>query len=165
MIGLHSIQPHSGSKKKSVRIGRGSGSGIGTYSGRGIKGQRARTGGRGGLSARAMKQYLLRIPKIRGFASSAQSFVAVNIGILQRAFNDGEVVTPKILRAKGIIARASDRVKILGGGKLAKKLKVSAHAFSQDATDAIVKAGGSVHSLMQAEPAAEPKKARTEPKS
>jgi len=78
MIGLHSIHPGPRSKKTRTRIGRGNGSGIGTYSGRGIKGQRARSGGKSGLTARAMKPYLLRIPKSRGFASDAVPFSVVN---------------------------------------------------------------------------------------
>src|SRR3989344_6890225 len=147
MIGLHSIHPGPRSKKTRTRIGRGNGSGIGTYSGGGIKGQRARSGGKSGLTARAMKPYLLRIPKSRGFASDAVPFSVVNVGVLQTIFNDGERVTPKILRSRGLIMHSSDRVKILGGGELSKRLIVSAHGFSQEASDAIVKAGGSVKLL------------------
>jgi len=84
---LHTIKPFSGSKKKVKRVGRGLGS-TGTYSGRGQKGQRARSGGRGGLKLLGMKRIILATPKLRGFKSPYPKMVAVNIGDLEKKFNE-----------------------------------------------------------------------------
>jgi len=127
------------------RIGRGNASGKGTYSGKGIKGQRARSGGRSGLTARSMRSYLLRIPKSRGFSVAKDGFSAiVNLYDLEKFFSDGEAVTLKTLKTKGLIPLRAQRVKVLSGGSLSKKLKVRAYRFSEHAREAILKAGGSV---------------------
>lgn len=143
MKGLHSLRRAPGSRTRRVRIGRGNGSGIGSYSGKGIKGQRARAGGRSGLTARSMRQYLLRIPKARGkgFKPQSKDYAIVTLGQLQTHFNDGESVTPKILIRKKLIPGMTE-VKILSGGDLTKKLEVTADAFSASAKDQIEKAGG-----------------------
>src|SRR3989344_2629248 len=107
MKGLHSLQPAKGSVRTKTRRGRGDGSGIGSYSGKGIKGQRARSGGRSGLTARSMKQYLLRIPKVRGkgYAVAGPKPSIINTGDLERHFRDGDAVTLASLRTKGLVSK------------------------------------------------------------
>jgi len=146
---LHNIQPARGSKRTKKRLGRGDGSGIGSYSGKGIKGQRSRSGGRSGLTARSMKPYLLRIPKVRGkgYASNRVKPSTVNIGDLQKRFNDGDTVTVRSLQDKGLLSKSDRVVKILSHGELSKKLIVKAHGFSAQAQEHIKKAGGSVEKL------------------
>src|SRR3989344_4682334 len=106
MKGLHTLQRAPRSIHRKKRLGRGNASGTGTYSGRGIKGQRARAGGRSGLTARSMRSYLLRIPKRRGDAEGVQKFVIVNVGDLQQHFDDGARVTLKAMREKGLLTVA-----------------------------------------------------------
>jgi len=137
--GLHNLRP-SQKRTSRKRVGRGSGSGLGTYSGRGLKGQRSRSGGKSGLKRRGLKQYLLQIPKVRGFNRQSK-VVSVNVGQLDKAFKEGDHVTPKHLIAKGLIRRGM-QVKILNSGTLKKKLTVSAHAFSASAKETIEKSGG-----------------------
>ena len=137
--GLHNLQP--GQKRKTrKRVGRGTGSGLGTFSGRGVKGQRARSGGKSGLKRRGLKQYLLQIPKVRGFKRSS-SVVAVNVGQLEKIFTEGDHITPKALVEKGLI-RPGKQVKILNGGNIKKKFSISAHAVSKSAEASIKKTGG-----------------------
>lgn len=133
-------------EKKRKRVGRGGGRG-GT-SGRGHKGQKARTSGtvRPGFEGGQMPLYR-RLPK-RGFTNHPfqDEIVAVNLGVISRAFKDGEEVTQEALVAKGIIKRNKSQkayvVKVLASGAFDKKLVVKAHAFSQSAKAAIEKAGG-----------------------
>jgi len=141
--------------KKSRRVGRGIGSGRGKTCGRGHKGQKSRAG----WSASPVFQggtmpLIRRVPK-RGFNNRfALNVCAVNLGDLNRVFQDGEEVTPETLRAKSLTKRRYDVLKILGDGDLTKKLKVSAHRFSQSAREKIEKAGGQaiVIALKTAEP-------------
>ena len=142
-ITLSNLQKSRGTTKKRKRVGRGNASGHGTYSTRGLKGQRSRSGGKSGLKKRGLKMMLQRIPKKKGFTSRKPSYVAINIGMLDTLFNDGDVVTTQSLMKRGVISKKEKRyIKVLGTGKLSKKLTVKAHDFSQSATDAIMKAGG-----------------------
>lgn len=145
LITLHNLPTLQGKKKK--RVGRGSGSGRGTYSGRGIKGQRARTGGRQGLKRRGVKQFIMKLKKTKGFTSAQSKMLVVNIATLNTVFPDGAQVDSQKLLKRGIIETVKFGVKILGDGKLGKKLHVKAHGFSQSAKDAIVKAGGTAEVL------------------
>ncbi len=163
MQGLHTLHPAKGSQQRKKRLGRGNGSGIGSYSGKGIKGQKARSGNKG-LTARSMRPYLLRIPKVRGFKPDSSGYTPVGLTDLQKHFNSGEAVTPKTLRLKGIITGSSARVKILSTGMLEKKLNVVAHAFSSGAKAAIEKAGGSAEILGSSRKPA-PVKKTMEPKA
>lgn len=143
----HTIKPFAGSTRKRKRIGRGLGSGHGTYSTRGMKGQRARSGGSKGLKLKGMKQMLLRIPKLRGFKSIHSKSFAVNVGILNDHFEDGQTVNLATLRERGIFGgSASEKIsiKILAGGDVKKKLIIEGCALSSAARQKIEKAGGSV---------------------
>ncbi|MGD9721867.1 MAG: 50S ribosomal protein L15 [Pirellulales bacterium] len=129
--------------KKRKRVGRGAGSGHGKTSGRGHKGQ----GQLAGWSAPPIFEggaspLIRRIPK-RGFNNAfAKIVVAVNLGALDDAFKSGDDVTVDALRAKDLVSGRFDQVKILGDGKLTKKLKITAHRFSASALEKIQQAGG-----------------------
>lgn len=141
-MNLHELSPAVGSKKESKRIGRGHGSGWGKTSGKGHKGQKARSGGsiRPGFEGGQMPLQR-RVPK-RGFNNIfAKKIVAINVGSLN-AFEDGAVVDAAALINAGIIKKELDGVKILSNGKLSKKLTVKASAFSEAAKQKIEEAGG-----------------------
>ncbi|MBU0597952.1 50S ribosomal protein L15 [Patescibacteria group bacterium] len=131
-------------EKTRKRRGRGDGSGRGTYSTRGMKGQRSRSGGKSGLKRRGLKQYLQQIPKSRGFKSIHLSNMVVNISDLEKNFETGEVINLSKMHKAGLIKINQKRVKVLGSGKIKKKLTVQAHSFSKSAMEAIKKAGGSI---------------------
>lgn len=116
----------------------------GTYSGRGQKGQRARSGGRKGLKLMSMKRLIQSTPKLRGFKSHYPKFTVVNLSELEKKFNEGERVTPKTLLEKGLVGKIGERVKILGGGELKKKLTIGGCALSSSAREKIEKAGGKI---------------------
>ena len=140
---LHELSPVEGSKKKSKRIGRGHGSGWGKTAGKGHKGQKARSGGsiRPGFEGGQMPLQR-RVPK-RGFNNIfAKNVVAINLSVLNRKFNDGDTVDAEALKAAGVVKNGFDAVKVLGNGKIDKKLNVKVSAYSKSAKAAIEAAGG-----------------------
>ena len=139
---LHELSPAIGSTKESKRIGRGHGSGNGKTAGKGHKGQKARSGSgmRAGFEGGQMPLQR-RVPK-RGFNNIfAEEWVAINVAALE-VFEDGAVVDAAALNEKGIIKKAELPVKVLGNGKLTKKLTVNLNAFSASAAEKINAAGG-----------------------
>ena len=141
-LNLSNLKPAEGSTKKRKRVGRGGKRG--TYSGRGLKGQKSRSGGKSGLKMMGFKQTLQRIPKLRGFKSLKAKKELVNLSDLDKNFNDGDVISPKEIIKVGLVNTLKNGVKVLGDGKITKKFTVSAHAFSATAKEAIEKAGGKV---------------------
>lgn len=142
-IELNDLKPPKGSRKDRKRVGRGAGSGMGTYSGRGIKGQNSRSGGgvRPGFEG-GQTPLIKRIPK-KGFNRKSRiEYSIVNIDELNR-FKDDEEITILRLKEEGLI-KGNLPVKILGRGELEKKLTVHANRFSTAAKDKIVKIGGGV---------------------
>ena len=140
---LHELSPVEGSKKKSKRIGRGHGSGWCKTAGKGHKGQKARSGGsiRPGFEGGQMPLQR-RVPK-RGFNNIfAKNVVAINLSVLNRKFNDGDTVDAEALMTAGVVKNSFDAIKVLGNGKLEKKLTVKVSAFSESAKAAIEAAGG-----------------------
>ncbi len=135
---LSNIHPAKGATKKRKVIGRGGKRG--SYSGKGMKGQRARSGV-SGLKALGMKQMMLSTPKLRGFRSLNVKLPVVNISDLE-AFDDGAIVDVRKMIQRGLIDKREKRVKVLGTGKLSKKLTVIANGFSTTAKAAIESAGG-----------------------
>lgn len=144
MTGLHELKPAAGSKRPRRRVGRGDGSGMGTYSGKGSKGQNAR-GGAPYLFEGGQLPLIKRLPHMRGFTPRNRvEYAPVNLAQLEELFEAGTDVTPQILLERRIVRRKQDPVKVLGDGELTKKLNISAHAFSQTAREKIEKAGGTV---------------------
>lgn len=140
---LNELTAVPGSTKPSKRIGRGHGSGQGKTAGKGHKGQKARAGHgmRPGFEGGQMPLQR-RIPK-RGFNNIfAKEIVTVNVGTLEKKFEDGATVNSQTLIEAGIIKSAKDGVKILNNGTLTKKLTVQAAAFSAAAKEKIEAAGG-----------------------
>lgn len=138
------LLPPKKARKKRKRIGRGSGSGHGTYATRGVKGSGQRSGKeRDGRFEGGQTPLYRRIPK-RGFKNIfKKEYEVVNIKILEERFNPGDEVGPKILKEKRI-TKKDKAIKILGDGKLTKPLIVKAHSFSSKAKKKIEEAGGKV---------------------
>ena len=140
---LHELSPVAGSKKSAKRIGRGHGSGWGKTAGKGHKGQKARAGHgmRPGFEGGQMPLQR-RIPK-RGFNNIfAKESVIVNLGTLEKKFENGATVDTEALKKAGIVKNSFDGVKILSNGTLTKSLTVKANAFSKSAKEKIEAAGG-----------------------
>ena len=141
-MNLHELSPAAGSTQVGKRKGRGAGTGNGKTAGRGHKGQKARSGGgvRVGFEGGQMP-LARRVPK-RGFNNIfAKPLEIINLSALN-AFNDGDTVTAQVLLDKGILSKCPYGYKVLGNGKITKKLTVEASAFSKSAQEAIEAAGG-----------------------
>ena len=141
---LHEIKPVEGSTFESKRVGRGTGSGLGKTSAKGHKGQKARSGSKKNGFEGGQMPLARRLPK-RGFTNIfAKEYTIINISDLE-VFENGTVVTAELLKAERVISKIEkDGLKVLGRGKLTKKLDVKAAKFSKTAQDAIKAAGGSV---------------------
>ncbi len=141
---LHELKPAEGSRKVRNRVGRGIGSGNGKTSGKGHKGQNARSGGgvRPGFEG-GQNPLFRRIPK-RGFTNiNRKEYAIVNLEALNR-FEDGAEVTVALLLETGIVSNEKAGIKVLGHGTLSKKLTVKANKFSASAKEAIENAGGTI---------------------
>jgi len=139
---LHELRAPEGATRKPKRKGRGIGTGNGKTAGRGMKGQNSRSGGgtRLGFEGGQMPLYR-RIPK-RGFTNIwKKEYVILNVDDLN-IFEPGTVVTPELLKEKGLAKRVVDGIKILGEGTLEKSVTVKAHKFSKTAIEKIEQAGG-----------------------
>lgn len=140
---LHELRPNEKAFKTRKRVGRGPGSGLGKTSGKGQKGQNARSGGgvRPGFEGGQLPLFR-RLPK-RGFSNAKFKtvYAVINLSDLNK-FEDGAIVTPEILKEMGILKNQLNGVKVLGNGKLEKKLTVKAHKFSESAKESIEKMGG-----------------------
>jgi len=146
-MNLHSLKNTPGARKSRKRLGRGTGSGLGKTSGRGHKGQYARSGHKHKLGFEGGQMRLIRrIPK-RGFKNvSRKDLLAVNVSALNM-FDAGSVVTPELIKASGLANGVYDGIKILGNGAISKKLTVKANAFSVEAKAKIEAAGGTCEVL------------------
>ena len=139
---LHELEKNIGATHAKKRIGRGPGSGLGKTSGKGQKGQKARSGvSIGAVFEGGQLPLYRRIPK-RGFKNTRFQtvYATINVSELNR-FEDGTVVTPALLKDTGLIKKQLDGVKVLGNGKLEKKLTIQANKFSTSALDKIKEAG------------------------
>ena len=140
------LRPPAGATHGKKRVGRGNGSGQGTYAGKGLKGQSSRSGKRlpydqfeGGQFPTARKFHVLR-----GFNNKWRvPYQPVNLSALER-FEDGGDVTPESLKAAGVIRHLREPVAVLANGDLSRKLNVSAHKFSKSAQEKIEALGGSI---------------------
>ena len=144
-IGAQELHPDRGATHSRKRVGRGNGSGHGTYSGRGLKGQKSRSGKNVRLTFEGGQMPLARkMHVMRGFNNKWRvPFQPVNLAALDR-FAEGTTVTPEMLKDAGILRHLREPVKVLGVGELTKKLNVNAHRFSATAQAKIEAAGGSV---------------------
>ena len=142
---LQTMKPNEGATKTRKRVGRGTGSGLGKTSDKGHKGQNARSGGgvRPGFEGGQLPLFR-RLPK-RGFSNARfkTKYATINLSDLNR-FEDGAVITPELLKEMGLIKNGLDGIKVLGKGKLEKKLTVRAHKFSSTAQNAIESLGGKI---------------------
>lgn len=139
---LHELRAVPGATKAPKRKGRGTATGQGKTAGRGMNGQKSRSGGgvRPGFEGGQMPLYR-RIPK-RGFTNIwATEYTALNVEDLNR-FDAGTVVTPELIKEVGMAKQVKDGIKILGNGTLEKNLTVKAHKFSKTAVEKIESAGG-----------------------
>jgi large subunit ribosomal protein L15 len=140
----YDLKPPAGANKKRKRVGRGDGSGHGTYSGRGLKGQKSRSGGGVRPSFEGGQLPLVkRLPRVRGFTNIFKTeYTVVNIKKLG-VFDANTEVTPQALYTAGIIKSLTKPVKILGDGEIDRPLIVKAHKFTAVAGEKIKAAGGS----------------------
>ena len=145
---LHELERNTAAKHVRKRVGRGMGSGLGKTSGRGEKGQKARSG----VSIPATFEggqlpLYRRLPK-RGFSNSdfKVRYATINVSDLNK-FEDGTVVTPELLKEVGMLKNQLDGVKVLGNGECTKKLTVKAHKFSKSAVEKLESAGSKIEVL------------------
>ncbi len=149
MLNQSNITPQAGSKKTSKRLGRGNGSGKGTYSGRGVKGQWSRTG-RGKFNPAfewGQTPLFRRLPKKRGFtAYKPAEFAIVNVSDLSQLWNEGvKVVDLTLLKERGIIRRNRlELLKVLANGDISVSITVKTNKISKEAREKIEKAGGTI---------------------
>ena len=139
---LHELKKNEEATFRKKIVGRGRGSGLGKTSGRGQKGQNARSGG--GVSPvfeGGQLPLYRRLPK-RGFSNHdfKTVYAVINVGDLN-VFNDGDVVTPALLKEKGIVKKQLNGIKVLGNGTLEKKITIQAHRFSSSALRKIEESG------------------------
>lgn len=139
---LHELEKNPGAKQDKRRVGRGPGSGLGKTSGKGHKGQNARSGGgvRATFEGGQLPLYR-RLPK-RGFTNAKfkVEYAVINLKDLN-IFEDGTTVTPALLKETGLVKKQLDGIKVLGNGKLEKKLTIQANKFSASALEKIKEAG------------------------
>lgn len=141
---LHELKAGEGATRAPKRKGRGTGTGNGTTAGRGMNGQKSRSGGgvRLGFEGGQMPLYR-RLPK-RGFTNIwGTEYTAINVSVLNR-FEEGSTVDLETLKAAGVVKQVKDGIKILGNGELTKSLTVKADKFSKTAIEKIEAAGGKV---------------------
>jgi large subunit ribosomal protein L15 len=147
-MSLNNLRPPKGAKRVKKRIGRGHGSGSGKTAGRGHKGAKSRSGfkRKRGFEGGQMPLHR-RVPK-RGFFNPFRvEYAVVNLDVLDARFEPGVVVTPELLRERGLVRTSSQPVKVLGRGEIGKPLTVRAHKFSGAAAKKIAAAGGAVETV------------------
>jgi len=144
----HELTPSAGATKSRKRVGRGDASGHGNYSGRGMKGQKARAGGRVRPGFEGGQNPLIKkLPQKRGFVNPFRvEYDVVNVAELNH-FEAGTVVTPELLVSAGVLKSAAKPVKILADGEVDRALTVKAQAFSIEAKAKIEAAGGKVEEI------------------
>ncbi len=144
----HQLTPPKGARRARKRIGRGNAAGGGTYAGRGLKGQKSRSGfglipGFEGGQLRLIKG----LPMTRGFNNKFKTYYSlIKLEDLDQ-FPAGERITPDSLQARGLLRNQRSPIKILGNGELSKSLTVAAHKFTQSAREKIEAAGGTVEEI------------------
>ncbi len=144
-LSLHTIKPATGSSRRKKRVGRGNASGHGSYSTRGIKGQRSRTGGKNKLKRLGFKKILAQTPKNRGFKSDKPRNQVVNLEDINKFFADGAAINAMTLLKADLINTVSEPIKILGQGELKlKNLEFTGVKLSDSAKAQVEKLGGKI---------------------
>lgn len=149
-MNLSELHPNEGATHRRKRIGRGIGSGTGKTAGKGTKGDKARGNTKPGFEGGQTPTHR-RLPQMRGTPGhnvgmatpTKTQYAIVNLSALER-FEDGATVTPELMLERGVISGLKHGIKILGDGRLTKKLIVRAHTFSKSAHDKITSLGGTV---------------------
>ena len=146
VLRLNDLRPAPGSRRQRKRVGRGNASGKGTYSGRGLKGQRSRAGRDYNSVFEGGAMSMMRtLPRRKGFKAPFRvETQAVNVVDLDRRFSDGDTVEAEALVAVGLLRRAAQRFKVLAGGEITTTLHLRVERISPAAQAKIVAAGGSV---------------------
>ena len=143
-MNLHEMKYNEGARHTTKRLGRGQGSGHGKTSGKGHNGQNARSGGGVAIGFEGGQTPFFKSMPKRGFTNfNRVEYAVVNLSDLNR-FEDGTTVTPELLKQAGIVKKQLDGIKVLGNGKLEKKVNVTCNKISKSAQAAIEKAGGKV---------------------
>lgn len=143
----HDLKPPPGARQSRTRKGRGESSGKGKTAGRGMKGTGARGTVPAGFEGGQMPLHR-RLPKLPGFRNPSRvAYTTVNVGSIEEAFAEGDVVDPEALRARSLVRKGNAPVKILGDGELRKSVTVRAHAFSGSAREKISATGGTAEQL------------------
>jgi len=139
---LHELTKNEGATSSRKRVGRGPGSGLGKTSGKGHKGQKARSGAKISPVFEGGQLPLYRRLPQRGFNNYnfRVEYATINVEDFN-VFNDGDIVTPELLKEKGIVKKQLAGIKVLGNGKLEKKLTIRAHRFSSSALEKIEESG------------------------
>jgi len=141
IFGLHNLKSIKTKKKK--RLGRGDASGSGNYSGKGLKGQKARSGV-SSLKRLGMKANINKIPKLKGFKSFKIKPISFNVSLIQNNFKDGDVINVESLKTSGILGKNDSSFKVLGEGEIKIKVIISGGKVSKQAKEKIEKVGGSI---------------------
>jgi len=139
IFGLHNLTSIKTKKKK--RLGRGNASGSGNYSGKGMKGQKSRSGV-SSLKRLGMKANINKLPKIKGFKSFKIKPISFNVSIIQKYFKDGDVVNVESLKNAGILGKKDEKFKVLSKGDINIKVTISGGSVSASAKEKIEKVGG-----------------------
>jgi large subunit ribosomal protein L15 len=153
---LNELRDNPGATKKAKRVGRGPGSGKGKTAGRGIKGQKSRSGVAINAYEGGQMPLYQRLPK-RGFNKpNRKEFAVVNLGLIQKFVEAGKLdakaeITEDALIASGLVRRKRDGIRVLAKGEVSSKLKISVTGASKAAVDAVEKAGGTLTTLAQAD--------------
>ncbi len=145
------LRPPKGANRKKKVLGRGHGAGTGKTSGRGHKGQKARSGGGSRIGFEGGQMPLYRRVASRGFSNHPfkKTSVPINLSLLEKFYQDGETVSLDTLVEKGLIKRSEANVKILGTGELKKKLDIQVENLSKGAVAKVEKAGGKVNKMTE----------------
>jgi large subunit ribosomal protein L15 len=147
-MSLNNLRPPKGAKQSKTRVGRGKGSGLGKTAGRGHKGAQSRSGyhSKRGFEGGQMPLHR-RVPK-RGFHNPFRvEYAVVNLDALAEQFDAGTVVTPDLMREKGLVRGKRLQIKVLARGDVSKALTVKAHKFSGKAAEKLAAAGGAAEVL------------------
>ncbi len=145
----HSLKSPQGSKKNRKRVGRGDSSGSGSYSGKGMKGQKSRSGGgvRPGFEGGQLP-LIKKLSALRGLNNIfRREFIPINLNTISKLYETDNEISPETLVEKNVLKDTKSPIKILGDGEINFSVKVTAHKFSRSAKDKIIAAGGTIQEL------------------